>query len=200
MESSASRSFDPRSLSETAALIQGARAGDEAARGALLERFEPLLEGFLHARLPAAARDLLDTQDLAQEVSLRALANLKRFEDRGVGAFWAYLRGIGRNLLIDHARRVRPLPRADVPLEEQGRTSAATPLDSLVREEELACFEASLEVLDERKRRAVLARLELGLPFEWIAGEEGFDSADAARMAVTRAIRTLAEEMERRGV
>jgi RNA polymerase sigma-70 factor (ECF subfamily) len=42
--------------------------------------------------VPAAARDLTDTQDLVQETLLSTFRHLQTFEIRGEGAFLAYLR------------------------------------------------------------------------------------------------------------
>jgi RNA polymerase sigma-70 factor (ECF subfamily) len=51
--------------------------------------------------------------------------------------------------------------------------------------------------LTEGERQAVVLRVELGLSYEEIAGQLEKPSADAARMAVTRAIARLAAEMRR---
>ena len=58
----------------------------------------------------------------------------------------------------------------------------------MVRKEELARFDEALVDLDERPRNALLMRLELDLDYATIAGECGYPTPDAARMAVTRVL------------
>jgi len=48
------------------------------------------------------------------------------------------------------------------------------------------------------ERNAVLVRLELERPWEEVAQDCGYPSADAARMAVHRALKLICEEMARR--
>ena len=59
-----------------------------------------------------------------------------------------------------------------------------------------AHFEHILERLDDRDREAIVSRLELGQSWQQVAVVLGKPSPDAARMAVSRALRRLVEEME----
>ncbi|HKB14637.1 MAG TPA: sigma-70 family RNA polymerase sigma factor [Planctomycetota bacterium] len=191
------------SLLRTEALLSRTRAGDEAARAELLDRYRPYLERFLHARLPAAARGLHDTHDLVQDTLLRALESLPRFEYRGVGSFWGFLRAIARNHLIEVSRRAAH-PARGSPLPEDGVEARPArdpdPSTVVLRGEQIEAFEAALSTLPEKHREALLMRIELGVDYASIAAECGFPSADAARMAVTRATVRVAGEMGRSGL
>ena len=56
-------------------------------------------------------------------------------------------------------------------------------------------YEWALQRLRDEERELVVARVELGLTYAEVAEAVGKSSPDAARMAVTRAIARLIEEM-----
>ena len=86
----------------TEVLIRRVRAGENPARDALVRRFLPLLRQWAHGRLPRAARDLHETEDLVQLALMRALKQINSFESEGPGSFLAYLRQILLNLSLIH--------------------------------------------------------------------------------------------------
>jgi RNA polymerase sigma-70 factor, ECF subfamily len=187
-------------VAATAAILGRIRAGDPAAREDLFKRFEAPLLRFLHGRLPPLARGMFDTHDAAQEVCMKVFRTLGSFEPRGVGAFWAYLRNAALNFVRDLTRT----PGKWSPGESLGAESRVdyaalsnAPLSKVIQTEDLAAFERSIAVLDERARTALLMRFELDAEYADIAQECGFASPDAARMAVSRAIEKIAAEMAR---
>lgn len=187
-------------VAATADLLGRIRGGDAAARDELFLRFEKPLLRFLHGRLPPAAAGVLATEDAAQEICAKVFRSLDRFEHRGVGAFWAYLRGSAQNYLRDLSRTPGKMRQAETWVGDSRSQPAAAslgPMDKLVKSEDLAAFEKGLLTLDERTRNALLLRFELDVEYAEIASECGYASADAARMAVTRAITKVAEEMAR---
>jgi RNA polymerase sigma-70 factor (ECF subfamily) len=189
---------DDPELSCTADLITQARAGDERARTELVRRYRDPLASFLHARLSPSARSLFETGDIVQEALTAALLQLERFEYRGIGSFWSYLRGIGLNLIKQEARR-QALPmdgRTDSSWRSEAVASpGSTPPTTLLRKERLEAFETALERISEPARSALLLRLELGLSYQSVALDCGYPSADAARMAISRAMARLADEL-----
>ena len=191
-------SRDDCALSGTADLIAQARAGDEPARAELVQRYREPLASFLHARLSPSARSLFETGDIVQETLTAALLQLERFEFRGIGSFWSYLRRIGLNLIKQEVRR-RGLPMEGTPdptwIDEAAAASGNGPPSTLLRKERLEAFDAALEGLSEPARSALLLRLELGLSYESVAHECGYPSADAARMAIGRTMARLAQEL-----
>jgi len=185
----------PRGLEATAALLALYRAGDERARDRLLARYLPLLRRWAHGRLPAGARSLADTDDLVQISLLRALRHMGTFEPAHEGAFLVYLRRIFLNAMRDEIRRAHPERRAGEPDQglSDGKPSA---LEQTIGRETMEAYEAGLALLDEGQREAVVLRLEFGMKYEEIAEATGKPSANAARMAVSRAILRLAEVMD----
>ena len=56
-------------------------------------------------RLPRWARDTADTQDLVQETLFQTFKKIEKFEARGEGALFAYLRQAILNRIRDELRR-----------------------------------------------------------------------------------------------
>ena len=145
-------------------------------------------------RLPAHARDLKETQDLVQETLIDALRNLPGFEQRGEGALQAYLRQAVNNRIRDEIRRVKRRPVA-VELVDRHADSAASPLEQVVGLENLGRYESALQRLRPADRELVIARLEMQCSYEELAACCGKPSANAARVAVIRAVYRLVEEL-----
>src|SRR5687768_1541384 len=78
-------------------LLERARRGDPAALDLLARRYLPRLHRWTHGRLPRWVRTMADTSDLVQDVLLRTLARLDRFEPRRKDALGDYLRAAVRN-------------------------------------------------------------------------------------------------------
>jgi RNA polymerase sigma-70 factor, ECF subfamily len=178
----------------TIELVIRARAGDRMAVEALLQRCLPSLKRWAHGRLPAAARGSLDTGDLVQEAALHALQRLDVFEPRHVGAMQAYLRQSVINRIRDEVRRVTRHPAAEaLPPDHPG--DATSPLESAIQAESYERYRLALERLKLRDRKMVVARVEAQWSLPEIAQRFGLRTVDAARMAVTRALRRLSGHM-----
>jgi RNA polymerase sigma factor (sigma-70 family) len=185
---------DPGSLESTAVLLDRIRSGDAAARERLFARVLPALHRWAHRRLPMAARDLADTGDVVQVTVSRALARLEHFEHRGEGAFLAYLRQILLNVIRDEHRRAARHPRGHV-LDERIVDPAPSLLERTIDRGTRERYERALASLNEDARELVLLRVEFGYSHLQIAEALGKPSADAARMAVARALAELARRM-----
>src|SRR5262245_52676022 len=181
-------------LDSTAMLLDRIRSGDEAARERLFARVMPALHRWAHRRLPPAARDLADTEDVVQVTVSRALARLDHFEHRGEGAFLGYLRQILLNVIRDEHRRAVRHPRGGS-LDEAMVDPAPSLLERTIDRNMLERYERALASLDEEARQLVLLRVEFGYSHLRIAEALGKPSADAARMAVARALAELARRM-----
>jgi len=187
--------MNPSDPESTALLLQRIRGGDEAARERLIARYLPVLRRWAHGRMPAKARGLADTDDLVQITLLRVLKQLDRFEPRHEGAFLAYLRRILINAMRNEIARAATRGQQ----EEIGEGMAAagpSPLESVLGRDMLDRYEAAFALLGEEQQEAVLMRVELGLSYEQIAEAMGKNSANTARMVVSRALARLAETME----
>lgn len=178
----------------TIELVLRARAGDRLAVEALLQRCLPSLTRWAHGRLPAAARGAIDTGDLVQDAVLHTLQRLDAFEPRHVGAMQAYLRQSVVNRIRDEVRRVTRRPAA-APLEEEHPSDATSPLESAIQAESYERYRRALDELKPRDREMVVARVEVQWSLTEIAQRFSLPSADAARMAVSRALKRLSAQM-----
>jgi RNA polymerase sigma-70 factor, ECF subfamily len=178
----------------TIELVVRAREGDRLAVEALLERCLPSLKRWAHGRLPVAARGALDTGDLVQETVLHVLRRLDHFEPRHVGAMQAYLRQSVINRIRDEVRRVsrQPMP---VELSEEPASDLTSPLEGAIKTEAYERYRNALTELSTRDREMVVARVEAQWSVQEIAQRFGMRTSDAARMAVSRALRRLADRL-----
>ncbi len=182
------------SWESTLSLLARARAGDDHALNELFGRYGPLLRRWASGRLPRWARDLADTPDLVQETLLQTFKNIEGFEHRGEGALQAYLRQAVMNRIRDELRKARHRPAA-AELDPELADPGVSPLEAAIGTEAVERYEAALGRLAPTERELVIARIEMGLTYSEIAGATGRPSANAARMAVARALVRLAEEM-----
>jgi RNA polymerase sigma-70 factor, ECF subfamily len=182
-------------LDSTGELLARARAGDSAAVDALFHRSLPALRRWARGRLPVAARGAFDTQDLVQDTLLNALRRLDHFESRHEGAFQAYLRQAVLNRIRDEARRVarHPVP---VELDDAHASEAASPLDIAIGRQGVARYEAALQRLRPTDREAIIGRIEMQYDYLELAVILDKPNANAARVAVTRALARLLEQLD----
>jgi len=181
-------------IETTGTLLARARGGDGRARENLAARYIAVLRRWAHGRVPRAARDLVDTDDVVQSAIYRAMSHIDDFENRGEGAFLAYMRQILLNQIRDEARRARRRPGHEE-LPDDLVAKESSPLESLIGEEKLTRYERSLADLIPTQREAVILRLEMGLRYREIAEAMGLPQGNAARMLVSRGIVRLAAGM-----
>jgi RNA polymerase sigma-70 factor (ECF subfamily) len=181
-------------VESTTVLLGRVRDGDAAARDELVRRLLPRLRRWAHGRLPRYARDLSDTDDLVQVTLLRALDRVSEFESQREGAFLAYLRRIVLNAVRDELRRAARRP-ARTELGESLPQPGPSVVEQAIGRETVEAYEAALATLPEEQREAVIMRVEFGYTYPEIAEALGKPSANAARMAVSRALLRVAEVM-----
>ncbi len=177
-------------------LLARARSGDRQALDRLCNRYLPRLRRWASGRLPGWARDVVDTNDLAQETLLRVLGRLSDSEFRVTAGLNAYLRQALLNRITDEIRRAKVRPER-IELPEQQVDSAASPLEEAIGTDVADRYESALARLDAEEREMIVARIEMGLTYQEIADELEKPSPDAVRMAVSRALIRLAKEMDR---
>ncbi|MEM9291894.1 MAG: sigma-70 family RNA polymerase sigma factor [Acidobacteriota bacterium] len=184
----------------TVELLEMMRGGDSDAMDRLFLRYLPILKRWAHGRLPSYARDLVETDDLVQEALLGTLRQLPSFEYRFNGAFHAYMcRGV-KNRIHDEIRRRHREPRGQYLSEEKAPplvSEALSPLEEAIGRDLHGLYQEALQTLRPMDQEAIVARLELVLPYADIALALDKPSPDAARMAVTRAIARLVQAIER---
>jgi RNA polymerase sigma factor (sigma-70 family) len=186
-------------VDSTLDLVTQAKAGNHEALNRLFARYLPALRRWASGRLPRWNRDLMDTDDLVQETVWRAIKRINAFESRHPGALQAYLRLAVMNRIRDEVRRSKRAP-TPVELDENAGDPSASPLDMAIGEEAVERYEAALARLRPEEREAIVARVELDGSYQDVAVALGKPSVDAARMAVSRALLRLADEMRRRDV
>ena len=178
----------------TLELVMRAQTGDRAAIEALLERCLPPLKRWAHGRLPAVARGSLDTGDLCQEAALHALGRLESFRPRHVGAMQAYLRQSVINRIRDEVRKITRQP-PPVELPEDLPSDRTSPLEFAIQGEAYERYREALTHLAPRDREMIVARIEVQWSLSEIAHRFGLRTVDAARMAVSRAVRRLTRDL-----
>jgi len=180
----------------TVRLLARAQNGDEKALETLFGRHVPELRAWARRRLPHWARDIADTQDLVQETVLHTFKNLATIESRGKGSLRAYLRQALLNRVRNELRRASRHPAPDA--VDSGIIAAETsPLESVIRKEQLEIYELALAQLSKQDQELIVARLELALTYEEMASVLGKPSWNAVRMATARALVRLGEELKR---
>jgi RNA polymerase sigma-70 factor (ECF subfamily) len=182
-------------LDSTQELLVRVRQGDREALDRLIARCLPALRRWARGRLPSAARGMLDTQDLVQETILSSLRHLDHFESRHEGALQAYLRQAVLNRIRDEARRFSRRPAA-AGLTDSHPSKAASPLDIAIGRQGVERYEAALQRLRPADREAIIGRLELQHDYQELATILGKPNANAARVAVTRALARLMEQFD----
>jgi RNA polymerase sigma factor (sigma-70 family) len=173
-------------------VLERARGGDGAAARVLIERTVGPLRRWARGRLPYYARAGANTEDVVQDAVLRALARVDHFEHRSVDGMQKYLRESVRNRIRDEVRRVTRRGIGEE-LPESLHASGYSPLEELILKERSERYLAALRTLKPNDRMAIIFRLEHHHSFEEIARKLGKATPDAARMAVTRAVKRLAD-------
>lgn len=182
-------------------LIHRIRAGDNAARDALLRRYLPLLKRWARGRTPQSARDTCDTDDFVQIAVMRALGNIASFDVRRPGCFLAYLREIFLNEVRATLRRFGRTPQK-VPLgnckaDLLGLSSAVGQDPLPFEDDRLETYETTLSLLPRRQQELLLMRIEFGMTYPEIAIEVN-STPDAVRVMTTRAATRLARMLGER--
>jgi RNA polymerase sigma-70 factor, ECF subfamily len=172
---------------EVAELVQRSQAGDELAFAELYVRFFDRVYRYLLVAL----KNPDDAQEVSQDVFLRVLSMLDRYEP-GRGDFRDWLFSMVRSLAIDHLRKgghtaaVDPhsLPSHAAPLAE--RASAL-----LERLDPGSGVRTLIEALPDRQRRVVVLRFVFELSTVEIADVLG-STPGAVRQIQHRALKALA--------
>lgn len=159
---------------ELASLVGRAKARDVKALDALVDTFGPRLYGFLF-RLTGSRHD---AEDLLQEVFVRLVRNIGRYEVDG--SFESWLFRIAGNLVRDRVRRLRrraPMRSIDEPQGEMPPlsdiadpdSSGESPAAAMSRNEQVDMLQLALAQLPDPEREVVLLRHFSSMNFTEIA-------------------------------
>jgi RNA polymerase sigma-70 factor (ECF subfamily) len=182
------------SFDSTIVVFEQAREGNLAARRELLIRTLDPLRRWARGLLPRFARAEANTDDIVQDVVVRALQALPRFEYSTAGAVLAYLRTSVRNRIADEIRKVSRRGVAQELVEVAD--DAISPLEELVLRERSERYIAALRSMRPNDRLLLILRLEQRLSFEEIARRLRKSTASSARIAFGRALKRLGQHLE----
>lgn len=176
-------------------LLERARRGDREALEGLFERLSGPLRDWARGRLPHWARHTADTADIVQEALLNTFRRLDRFEPRRHMALRAYIQTAIRNRIRDEIRRAKShgITSALESLEELA--FAGSLFEAAIETERQTLVRRALERLGVDDHELIVGRLELGYSYEQLAAATRRPSAQAARMAIRRALLRLGREI-----
>ena len=168
-------------------LVSRAKAGDAEAFSALYDLYADRVYRFVVVRVPQPA----DGEDLLQQVFVKVIESLPRYEQRGL-PFGAWLFRIARNTVIDFART----RRAAEPLgDEAGRqVDPHEPSSILERRADHLAVRAALAELTTEQRDVVVLRFFAGLSHAEIAAVLGKREGNI-RVIQHRALEALRRRM-----
>jgi len=160
----------------------------------LFTRLLPDLTRWARGRLPSWARARLDTDDLVQEAFGAAFRRRDRIEPRRKRAIRAYLKRSIINRIRDEMRRAG---KVEVPrlARDDAVSPESSPLERVITAENTTRYLGALGRLSDVDRELIVGRIELDFSYEQLALATSKPSADAARMALRRALIRLATEM-----
>jgi RNA polymerase sigma factor (sigma-70 family) len=179
----------------TVELLARARAGDPEALDEVFARAIPRLKRWASGRLPRWAREMIDTDDLVQETVVNTLKHIDVFEYRVDSALQAYLRQAVMNRIRNEIRRATRHP-APAALDSAAPDTGLSPLEELIGKQTVEAYDETMAALEPEEREAIIGRVELGLSYAELAAAMGRPSADAARIAVGRALLKLARQLK----
>jgi len=168
-------------------LVARVIAGDREAFARVVERDSPRLRAYVACRL----RDPEAAEDLAQEAFIVAYRRLAEFDQSR--DFYAWLRGIARNLVLNERRKLS----REAAAREELLAQSAGPLWECDGPKS-SIFEALARCMarvSERMREFLKLRYDQGLELAQIAERTGI-TAGSARVAHVRLLRSLRECVE----
>ena len=185
-----------RDEADTIELLAEARAGHRSALEVLFTRPYDALRRWTRGRLPSWARGTADTGDIVQDALVRVLGRVDRIDVRGKGALAAYLRRAIQNRILDEMRYVGLRPPADLETLQLHDPSPSV-FDHIASEQDQQRYKAALARLPGADRELIVGAIELGYTHEQLALASGRPTAGAARVALSRAVKHLVDEMRR---
>jgi RNA polymerase sigma-70 factor (ECF subfamily) len=195
------------SISET--LLHRARAGDEAARGRLLELYRNYLRFMARALISQPLQARLDASDVVQETFLKAYREFTGFLGSSEPELVAWLRQILVRTVADQVKRHRAkgrdyrreepleavLDRSSAAIQERLAARISSPSGHAIRREQAVVLADALETLPADYREVFVLRILEHVPIEEIAARMN-RSVNAVRKLWTRAMVALEKVLE----
>jgi RNA polymerase sigma-70 factor (ECF subfamily) len=150
----------PAVMREVRLAIARAKEGDRDAVRFLYVRYSDNVYGYIRS----IVRDEKDAEDITQQVFLKLMTVISRYQECGV-PFSGWLLRVARNAALDHLRRHRAIPTEDVTA-----TYGHADDEDLDRARSLR---TALDALPEEQRNVVMMRHMIGLTPPEIAEQMG---------------------------
>ncbi len=192
----------PENLHETMQLAKAAKDGQEEQFEKLYERVAPSLFSWARLRIPPAVRPFLDEQDVVQEVWIRAVEIIDRYDPEKVN-FRAWIFRVAKNVLLEAMRKLRADPRLRM---EGGPSTRLFVIQNcpdnvtlmsarMRRDERIKIFTGYVEELGSPDREILV---HCGL--EGLKAQEVADRIDLSREAVIKRWQRLRESLKNNGL
>ena len=166
------------------ALIQASIEGDGKAFESLYLCYMEAIYRYIYFRVG----DEMQAEDLTEEVFVRAWEALPKYQHRKF-PFSSWLYRIAHNLVIDHYRRVKPVPMTNGMMRTYPDTRES--LDHMLsRRMETEMLAEAVQQLNKLEQEIVLLRFVEGLSHQEIASMVG-KSQTACRVILHRALKSL---------
>jgi len=194
------------SATSTFALLEKAKAGDEAALSYAFEKTRRRLAVLVYFKLSPRARQLEEVEDLVQETLLRGFRDIASFSYQSSGSFLRWLSSIADHVIIDRLRYQSRDCRAGVAVRLRSESNplgpepvdTRTPSRLFAQQEAIERLLERLEKLPEDYRQAILMAKVEGSTTGEIAERLG-KSRESVALLVYRAVkrfRALSEGAE----
>lgn len=144
-------------------LVERAQSGDVSAISELYHRYASSLFRYLLARIS----ELELAQDLTQEVFIRVIKGITKFEYRDEKSFLGWLYAIAGNVLNSHLRRRRLVA---TPLDDQNETSTDDSRNETRRAFERVALQQAMNELTEDQQQVLALRFFADLSNSEVAG------------------------------
>jgi len=186
----------------TMRLAKAAQGGSEESFEQLYERLAPSLFSWARLRIPPSIRPFLDEQDVVQEVWIRAVSIIDRYDSEKVN-FRAWIFRVAKNVLLEAMRKLRADPRLRMDGGPSTRIFVVQNCPDNVtlmsvrmrRDEGIKIFTDYIEDLNSPDREILV---HCGL--EGLSAQEVADRLDLTREAVTKRWQRLRETLRSNGM
>jgi RNA polymerase sigma-70 factor, ECF subfamily len=166
--------------------VKRAQDGDREALGYLYVRYADNVHGYVRS----IVQDTDAAEDITQQVFAKLVLVISKYEERDV-PFFAWMLRVARNVAVDHVRRQRLIPLAELRVTDEGRGDPA-------RGRPLRNLQEALLTLPHDQREVLVLRHFAGLSPPEIATRTG-RTEGAIHGLHHRARRALRAELTRRG-
>lgn len=170
-------------------VVARAQTGDHMAFDEIYRRYAHLILRYLYVRTHEAE----NAQDLTQEVFMRVLRNINRFEYRGEKSFLAWLYTIAGNVLIGQLRRRRSL---QTPLDDSIELADPRGQEPVTSAFERVFLMGAISQLTEDQQQVLTLKFFADLTNQEIATAIG-RTEGAVKALQHRAIHSLQQIIER---